>query len=273
MRYVESASGYRAEIDPSGNQFWSISKSESIRDINQVQTYFLKGRNMKPVKMKCMKVFLGALSMGVLANSLAIGGMARELPKVYDSSVPRDRQIALAMSAAPEEVSSHATVYIIGPKGYEKAREGTNGFSCFVGRHFVKPTETSVEPGCFDAEGSRTTFMVRMREEELRANGKSEAEIKADVAAGYKEGRFKNPSKMGMLYMMSTENRLPSGNGATASFPPHLMFYAPNMTTKDIGFDSQPQLYYMGMTHPGAPDNLIVVVPTAPAPPASPAGH
>ncbi len=62
-----------------------------------------------------------------------------ELPKVYDASVPRERQIALAQSAAPAEVSSKATVYILGPRGDEKVREGTNGFSCFVGRHFVKP--------------------------------------------------------------------------------------------------------------------------------------
>ncbi len=220
-----------------------------------------------------MKFFVSVLSIGLLADTAAIQTLAQELPKVYDASVPRDRQIALAMSAAPSEVSSHATVFILGSKGYEKAREGTNGFSCFVGRHFVKPTETSVEPGCFDAEGSRTILMVRLREEELRSNGKSEAEIKADVAEGYKEGRFKDPSKPGLLYMMSSENRLPSGVDATASFPPHLMFYAPNMTTKDIGFDSPPQLEYMGMTHPGAPDNLIVVVPIASTPSASPAGH
>jgi len=199
--------------------------------------------------------------------------MAQELPKVYDASVPRERQIALAESAAPAEVSSKATVYILGPKGDEKVREGTNGFSCFVGRHFVKPTETSVEPACFDAEGSRTILLVYLRQEELRSSGKSEAEIKADVANGYKEGRFKYPSKPGFLYMMSSENRLPSSNGATASFPPHLMFYAPNMTTKDIGFDSQPQLDYLGMTHPGAGDNLIVVVPTASTPPASGPGR
>jgi hypothetical protein len=223
--------------------------------------------------MNGMRVSVSVLSIGLLTSIAATKTWAQELPKVYDASVPRERQIALAMSAAPPEVSGHATVYILGPKGYEKAREGTNGFSCFVGRHFVKPTETSVEPGCFDAEGSRTILMGHLWEEELRANGKSEAEIKEDVAKGYKEGRFKNPSKMGLLYMMSSENRLPSPNGTTASFPPHLMFYAPNMTTKDIGFDSQPQLEYMGMTHPGAADNLIVVVPTASTPPASPSAR
>ena len=223
--------------------------------------------------MNWTKVFVGTLSIGLLPSTAAIQAMAQELPRVYDASVSRERQIALAESAAPAEVSSKATVYILGPKGFEKAREGTNGFTCFVGRHFVKPTETTVEPTCFDAEGSRTTWMVRKREEELRSSGRSEAEIKADIANGYKEGRFKDPGKPGLLYMMSSENRLPSGKGTTASFPPHLMFYAPSMTTKDIGFDSQPQLDYLGMTHPGAADNLIVVVPTASTPSASPSGR
>lgn len=225
---------------------------------------------MKP--MNWMKHFLGVPSIAALFNSLSIGETSKELPNVYDASVPRDRQIALAESAAPAEVSSHAAIYVLGPKGDEKVREGTNGFSCYVGRHFVKPTETSVEPACFDAEGSSTVLVVYLREEELRSSGKSEPEIKAETDKGYKEGRFKYPTKPGLLYMMSSENRLPAGNGVTASFPPHLMFYAPNMTTKDIGFDSQPQLEYMGMTHPGAPDNLIVVVPTA-STPAGPAGR
>jgi len=216
-----------------------------------------------------MKVFVSALSIGIPAITMAMPAMAQELPKVYDASVPRERQIALALSAAPAEVSSNASVYILGLKGYEKVREGTNGFSCYVGRSFLKPTETTVEPTCFDAEGSRTVLIRRLRMEELRANGKSEAEIKADIANGYKEGRFKDPSKPGFLYMMSSENRL----GGTANFPPHLMFYAPGMTTKDMGFDSPPQLEYLGMTHPGAPDNLIVVVPTASTPPASPPGR
>src|ERR1700723_4668050 len=222
---------------------------------------------MKP--MICRSNFLGVLSIGFLLSSAVMQGMAQELPKIYDASVPRERQIALAESAAPAEVSSKAAVYILGLKGDEKVREGTNGFSCFVGRHFVKPTETTVEPACFDAEGSRTILLVYLRQEELGPRGKQEAEIKADVANGYKEGRLKYPSNPGFLYMMSSENRLPSINGATASFPPHLMFYAPNMTTKDIGFESQPQLDYLGMTHPGAGDNLIVVVPTASRPPAS----
>jgi hypothetical protein len=74
--------------------------------------------------------------------------------------------------------------------------------------------------------------------------------------------------------MMSGQNRLSAiPDHGTGIFPPHLMFYAPNMTTKDIGFDTQPKLDYLGMTHPGAGDNLIVVVPMASTSPASPGGR
>ena len=229
MRYVER------RLNTSGTKFM---KHEVFENMN----FLKKGANMK--SLNAMKVFVvGTLSIGLFPSTALIPATDRpeyELPRVYDASMPRAQQITLAESAAPAEVSSKATVYVLGPKGYEKAREGTNGFSCFVGRHFVKPAETTIEPQCFDAEGSRTLLLVYMHGEELRANGKSEAEIKADVASGYKEGRYQYPSKPGFLYMMSSQNRLSAiPEHGTGIFPPHLMFYAPNMTTKDIGFDAQ----------------------------------
>jgi hypothetical protein len=228
------------------------------------------------VKTNWYKMFFGVMSISVLSIGAAIPATAQELPKVYDASMTREQQIALAESAAPAEVSSKATVYVLGRKGYEKAREGTNGFSCFVSRHFVKPTETTIEPQCFDAEGSRTLLPVYLHGEELRTSGKSEAEIKADMADGYKEGRYKYPSKPGFLYMMSRQNRLSAiPEHGTGIFPPHLMFYAPNMTTQDIGFDAQSleKLDYLGMTHPGAGNNLIVVIPMASTTAAGTAGR
>ena len=216
---------------------------------------------------------VGVLSIGLLSSTVAMQAMSEELPKVYDASMPREQQISLAESAAPAEVSSHATIYILGPRGYEKAREGTNGFSCFVGRQFLTPTETTIAPQCLDAEGSRTLLLVYMHGEELRINGKSEAEIKADAARGYKEGRYQHPNKPGFLYMMSSENRLSAiSDKSNGIFPPHLMFYAPNMTAKDLGLDSQRALNdldYLGMTNPGAGNNLIVVIPKTSTAPAS----
>jgi hypothetical protein len=211
-----------------------------------------------------MVMSVAALSLGVLSRGAAAqsGDGASVASKIFDASVSRERQIALAMSAAPAEVSSKATIYVLGPNGYEKARQGTNGFSCLVHRMFVNPTETTMGPMCLDAEGSRTTLVTYLHGEDLRSHGKSEAEIKADLASGLKDGRFQNPGKTGVLYMLSTENRVgPTADHKSQHFPPHLMFYAPNMTDKDLGFDSTPQLSFMGMTDPGAPDNLIVVLP------------
>jgi hypothetical protein len=158
--------------------------------------------------MNWMKVLVSALSIGLLSSTAVMQAMAQDLPRVFDASMPREQQIALAESAAPAEVSSKATIYVLGPKGYEKAREGTNGFSCFVGRHFVKPAETTIEPSCFDAEGSRTLLPAYLHGEDLRISGKSEAEIKADFVNGFKEGRYQYPSKPGFLYMMAFSLRI-----------------------------------------------------------------
>ena len=151
--------------------------------------------------------FAGLPSIGALCSSAAAQDKPNEPTKevhTIDASTPRERQIELALSAAPTEVSGKATVYILGAKGYEKVREGTNGFSCLIERSFKETIQVSAAPACFDAEGSRTLAQTILRREELRAEGKPEAEIKDDIAQGFKGGRFKVPGP-GFLYMMSNE--------------------------------------------------------------------
>src|ERR1700677_4280101 len=132
--------------------------------------------------------FAGLLLIGVLSSGAAAQDTPQEPTRevhLVTASTPRERQIELARSAAPTEVSSKATVYVLGPKGYEKAVEGTNGFSCFIWRSCSGTTQTSSAPACFDAEGSRTIMVAYMHREELRAEGKSEEEIKDDIVQGY----------------------------------------------------------------------------------------
>jgi hypothetical protein len=213
--------------------------------------------------------FAGLLSVAVLSSSAAAQDRPEQPTKevhTIDASTPRERQIELALSAAPIEVSSKAAVYLLGPKGYEKARDGTNGFTCLIERSFSGTTQTSSAPACFDAEGSRSIMVAYLRREELRAEGKSEAEIKDDIAKGYKDGRFKVPGP-GFLYMMSNENYVYNSESKKSGFvPPHLMFYAPYKTAKDVGYESVSPIMVPYLTGSGVgPESLLVVAADKPS--------
>ncbi len=213
---------------------------------------------MKLVKWT-ITVVAGVLSIGALSGIAAAQVPLDQLPRVLDASMPRDEQMSIALSACPKGVATNATVYVLGPKGYEIARQGTNGASALVGRHFETPNETTVEPMCYDPEGSKTLLQVELHEEELRSRGVSQEEIGADTANGYKDGRFKAPSRPGILYMLSSDNRLGliSGDG-TGHFPPHMMFFAPYMTGKDLGYGSSVAPF---LVNAGKPNALMVVIP------------
>jgi hypothetical protein len=207
-----------------------------------------------------MSVLAGVLSIGVCARDARAQVPFESLPKIFDASMPREQQISIALSAGPDEVREKATVYVLGTKGFEKAREGSNGVSCLVSRHFVSPTETSVEPMCYDAEGSQTLLLADLYGEELRSKGESEDEIKSEVANGYKAGRFKAPSKSGIRYMLSSDNRLgPTRDHKTVKVSPHFMFYAPYLTGKDLGFDSDAAATFL--VQPRMPYATIIVFP------------
>jgi hypothetical protein len=198
------------------------------------------------------------LSLGVLFGANVAAFAQTEMPKpAYDFSLPREERIKLAESAAPPEISSHATVYLLEPAGYIKIRAGTNGFSCFVDRQ----TPLNLEPTCFDAEGTATTLPTRFFVEEQRAKGRTEPQIQADLDAGDKAGKYKAPSKPGIVYMMSDQGfLLVPGTNKLVHIPPHLMFYAPYATEKDLG-SPPPATNMPRIIRPGQPDAYIIVIP------------
>ena len=141
-----------------------------------------------------------------------------------------DREVALARSAGLPPWNEEATIYVLGPEGYSKAKEGTNGFSCMVGRS---------EPGtrwpvCFDAIGSEAILPRYIREAELRLRGKTEEEVREDTARRFLSGEYRAPSRTGISYMLSTETITSNGRELILA-PPHLMIYAPNVSSEEIG--------------------------------------
>jgi hypothetical protein len=150
----------------------------------------------------------------------------------------RDQEIALALEAAPAAVGAKAGVYVHDKDGYTKARASQNGFVCLVDHRIPN----AVEPQCMDAEGVKTFLPKYLLVASLRAKGKAEPEIRQAVKAAFASGQLKAPKRPGIIYMLSPHNvvTIDEVKGVAVPFPGHLMFYAPNMTSADVGSDGTP---------------------------------
>ena len=150
----------------------------------------------------------------------------------------RDQEIALALEAAPPALGAKAGVFVHDKTGYVQARESQNGFVCLVDHRIP----SAVEPQCMDAEGVKTFLPKYLLVASLRAGGKPEPEIRAAVKAAFKSGKLEAPHRPGIIYMLSPHNvvTIDEEKGVAVPFPGHLMFYAPNMTSADVGSDGTP---------------------------------
>src|SRR5687767_3391386 len=111
-----------------------------------------------PMSARCWPALVLTLAVAVpLAAQSAAAG--RTGPRIM---LPRDREITLARSAAPPEVSRDATVMVLTERGFEVADSGTNGVTCVVNRSQPQ----SLEPHCFDAEGSASVLPIELRRTE-----------------------------------------------------------------------------------------------------------
>jgi hypothetical protein len=194
-----------------------------------------------------------ALHVGV---SVAAEGQSME-PGRSPTPAPMDRnkEIALALSACPEAVSAKAAVYVLDKSGYVKVRNSENGFTALVQHSMI----TSQEPQCMDSEGTRTFLPRMLKVAELRVQGKSPEEIKAIIADAVARGVLQPPTRPGVDYMLSTENRVPDDQGRVAPFPPHVMFYAPYLTNADLGSGGQAAGGPAFVAGEGSPYALVIV--------------
>lgn len=147
-------------------------------------------------------------------------------------------EVALALEAAPPGVAAKAGVYVHDKTGYVKARESQNGFVCLVDHRIPN----AVEPQCMDAEGVKTFLPKYLLVASLRAKGKPEPEIRKAVKGAFASGKLTAPARPGIIYMLSPHNvvTIDEEKGVAAPFAPHLMFYAPNMSSADVGSGGAP---------------------------------
>jgi hypothetical protein len=171
-----------------------------------------------------------------------------------------ETEIALALSAAPPAVSSEATVLLWTGEGFGVGREGSNGVTCYVARSWPD----SLEPHCFDPEGSRTILPIHLRQMELWHRGYAPEDVEAEIAEGLRTGTLRLPQRPAMSYMMSSRQSLISDDGrSVGAWEPHLMIYYPWLTEADLGLGTVPSTDAALVVDPGTPlSNILIVLPS-----------
>ena len=198
------------------------------------------------------------VGLGVVGFGAPVGAQGIDTGQSGPRAVlDRGVEVALARSAAPSDVSAEATVLAWNGSGFDTAAAGSNGVTCYVARSWPE----SLEPHCFDEEGSATILRIHMRQMELWHVGKTKEEIDADIAQGLADGRFRLPTRPAMSYMMSEGQRLISDEGQPAgNWEPHLMIYFPWLTQDALGLGS-PNTEAALVVDPGTPfSNIMIVV-------------
>lgn len=210
------------------------------------------------------RLLAGAASVLLSAQTQAAdsGAAARVLNVTFPEAV----EVDLALTGAPEHLRAGATVYVYGAKGFTQARAGTNGFTCLLNRDAFLYGGTAFKPTCWDPEGATSYVPVMLRVGEMLAAGKSADEVKSEIAAGFKSGKYHRPARTGIAYMVAGDVQLSSDGKVTRTdFPGHYMIYAPGVTNADIGYQrgksgaSDPAIFNGGAG--GAELGYLIAVP------------
>lgn len=138
-------------------------------------------------------------------------------------------EIALARTAAPDAISGHAEVMVLGRHGYTTAAEGSNGFLCIVERSWGAATSEPEfwnpkirAPICFNPAAAQTFARIFLMKTKLVLAGKSKAEIVAATSSALDKKELPALAPGAMCYMMSKQQYL---NDQGRSWHPHLMFF------------------------------------------------
>lgn len=199
------------------------------------------------------------LSIVFVAVAAALAGgtaIASDRTSALPPLLPEAQEIETALEGAPAHLRDGAGVYRLASTGYVRARESRNGFTCLLVREWSR----SFEPTCFDPEGTASILPVILFRTELRAKGESDESIRAAVAEGYRSGLFRAPHRVGVAYMLSQRNVVVLDHDAkkVGDAPPHLMFYSPYLTAKDLGTTADFASHF-GVADEGTPVAMIIV--------------
>lgn len=168
-----------------------------------------------------------------------------------------EREVALARSAAPREVSAHATIYLLTDTGFVVSVEGDNGNACLVDRSWP----TSIEPICYDPEARASHMQMTLAQMAAIQRGVSPVVIDRMLADGLRSGRFRLPTRPAMSYMMSGGQQLIGDDGRPAGrWQPHLMLFIPYITSEQLGLGAVPNVAAAIVVDSGKPTAQVMVI-------------
>lgn len=188
---------------------------------------------------------LRTLTIGL--SLLALGGAG---PAQTPTPLPRDLEVQLALSALPPHLRNQATVYVLNPaRGFEVARQGSNGFHALVARTgddtfrgtwpLAEYRDDILYPIGFDEAGARAQMRIFMDAAQLQARGTPPRELKETIQRRIRDNLYGAPQRGGVAYMLSpivrTYTNPDQGEDALTANVPHVMYFAPNLTNRDVG--------------------------------------
>jgi hypothetical protein len=191
------------------------------------------------------------------------------MPPIEEYLMSRDAEIALARSAAPEEISRDAEVLVLSRHGYETAVKGKNGFVCVVERGWMSPFEGDGSenfwnpklrgPICYNPPSARSILPLMFKRTELILAGQSKAQVIDGIKVFIKQDL--PPLEPGsMSYMMSKDQYL--SDEGHHHWIAHLMFYTPLMDPANWGSDLAKSPVILNPQFHGAPEPIdIFMVP------------
>jgi hypothetical protein len=210
--------------------------------------------------------FLTWTTFAALVAASPLSGQASPLG---ERSMPREAEIALALSAAPPSVTSGASVLVLDKDGYKLARTGSNGFVCLVLRRWGAPTFAPVEirdavfkypqlraPICYNPVASRTVLPYQEMRASLGIAGKTAEQIAAAISDAYSTGKLPRMEGTGFAYMYSAEQDLGPGAGA---WHPHVMIFAPYTDNAALGGNPVGGSYPFVGDDPGTPFAVTII--------------
>ena len=191
----------------------------------------------------------------VVATSgvLGVGSVSAQGPGYPD--LDRDEELKLAMSAGPLTVSTEADVWVMGSTGFERAIEGSNGWTCLVVRNAAN--KTVLAPHCLNPPATQTVLPAMLREAQLQAAGEGQSSIESTMAEEWDRGDLPMPEGPAYAYMLSKGQRLGTNAG---NFQPHFMLYMPNVTNADIGGDPRNMAFPFVGPQEGHPLATVVIL-------------